>query len=260
MRLKSVMHKAVRKADKHLPVILTGLGVAGLVATAVLSAKAGADVKGIVEETDFHNLEKESKREVIFKEVAPAIAPAAVTGLLSAGCIIGAHMKSAAQIATITGLYAMKNNELKEWKDGAQRFLGDKKVEELQANVAENRVENELDAGDTLPTPVEETGYGTTEVLDLTTGRRFHCDIEKIRQVVNNINNQLNLGERQTISDFYYELNLQPGRLDDVCGWDLTMCHKLMDVKYASILKDGRKPILTIFYDWDVVDGKYFYD
>ena len=250
MNIKAMVKTAVKVLDDKMPVILTGLGVGGLITTAVLSGKAAVKAKNVIDSYDWDRMEPRDKREVIVMDVAPKFIPPVAVGAVSCACIVGAQVKNAGKIAMLATAYTMKDHDLEELREKTKEFLGEKKNNELHSKMAEDRV---LEISPEDDRKIFNTGYGDTEFLDLVTGARFTSNIEKIRQVVNDLNMSLNCGEEVSVADLYYDLNIVPGKFEDSIGWDLNQHHKLINVKFDAALRDGN-PIITIDYDWDIID------
>ena len=255
MSIKTIAKTVIRVLDKKAPVILTAIGIGGLVTTAVLSGRAAIQAKEVLDEYDLENMEPKDKREVMLMEVAPKFIPPVIAGSVSIACVVGAQVKNASTIAMLASVYSMKDKDLEELKEKTKEFLGEKKNKELHAKIAEEKVSALEPEG--YFQDFEDTGMGDTKFIDLVTGKKFLCNIEKVRQAVNDINQELNDGEAQTVADLYYRLGLTEGKLDSVCGWDLGTYHKLLRPVFDAALIEENEPIITIDYDWDVVDMRF---
>lgn len=117
--------------------ILTCIGAAGVVLTAILTAKASPKAVQILKEAEEEKGEKLSKWEAV-KEAAPVYVPAIVSGALTIACIFSANILNKRQQAALTSAYALLDNYHKEFV---------KKTNELYGEDAEKRVREEVVKG-----------------------------------------------------------------------------------------------------------------
>lgn len=107
MSFKNTLIKAGRKVSKHSPAIYTGIGVAGLGATAYLAYKARPKVEAVVEEIERAREAGEdvSKRKVVVDLTEALYIPVAV-GAASVASILMAHKIQNRRIKTLAGALA----------------------------------------------------------------------------------------------------------------------------------------------------------
>ena len=112
------------RLQKASPTILTLLGVGGVVATAVLTARAVPKA-----EQRRKDAEEESKSELtvveIVKAEAPAYAPAAMVGIGTIVCIFGANMLNRRQQASLASAYALMERTFHQYKDKVKAIFGE---------------------------------------------------------------------------------------------------------------------------------------
>ena len=109
--VKTIFNTTKRKALKRSPEILTGLGVAGMITTVVLSVKATPKAMKLIEEEKFNRQNEQdsiklTKIETVKVAWKPYI-PAIVTGTVSVGCLIGAASVSTRRTAAIATAYKL---------------------------------------------------------------------------------------------------------------------------------------------------------
>ena len=91
-----------RSVGKHSPEIMIGMGMAGMVATTVMAVKATPKALVLIDQAENEKNDELTKTEVLKAAWKPYI-PAAVTCVLSVGCIIGgtsANMRRMTAMAT----------------------------------------------------------------------------------------------------------------------------------------------------------------
>ena len=113
--------------SKNSPHILTGIGCAGLLSTAILSAKAAPKALRILE------LEEEYREKKHFipmtrldkvKLTWKCYIPAGVMGAVSIGCIIGANTVSTRRNAALASMYALTESAFREYKTKVVEEIG----------------------------------------------------------------------------------------------------------------------------------------
>lgn len=205
--------------SKHSPAILTGLGIAGMITTTVLAVKATPKALKLMEiKREELQLEEDEKLTPIetVKTTWKCYIPAAVTGVTSTACLIGACKVSARRNAALLTAYNLSATALEEYKEKVVETVGEKKERAIRDKVAEDHIKKN---------PVENTSVivtekGSSRFYDSITKRRFTSDIEKIRRIQNELNARMLEGEDCiSLNDFYYELGLEAVPFGDELGW-----------------------------------------
>ena len=248
------MAKSIRAgAIKHSPEILVGLGVSGMIATAVLAATATPKALKLIanraEEEDcaVEDLTTGEKVKACWK----CYIPAAVTGITSAACIIGAHSVDARRNAALAAAYALSDSTLREYKAKVVEVVGEKKEQTIREKVAEEKLKkNPINSSEVIV-----TGTGTTRCYDDFAGRYFESDIDKIKNAAINLNYQLLNSMYVSLNDFYDELGLEHTKLGDLVGWRVD--RGKVDISFSAHLASDGKPCLVLEYN---VEPEYDYD
>lgn len=228
---------------KHSPEILTGIGVAGLLATTVMAVKATPKALKICEglRLDRVNEYQEEPTKVEYVKAAwRCYIPAAVTGVMSVACIIGASSVNVKRNAALATAYTLSETALKEYKDKVIETIGEKKEEAIRDAIAKDKVEQ----NPVTNNEVIITSKGNTLCLDAISGRYFRSDIEQIRRVENEVNRQILNEGYVTLNDFYYGLGLDSIRIGDEIGWNSN--NGLLDIHFSSQLASDGTPCLVI--------------
>lgn len=232
--------------SKHSPEILTGLGIAGMITTTVLAVKATPKALNLIEdrkeELDLHPSEKLHPMEVV-KVSWKCYIPAAITGVSSVACLIGASSVNARRNAALATAYNLSTTALAEYKEKVIETIGEKKEQVVRDKVAEERLKKE---------PVNQSaiivsGKGSTRCFDTITKQRFTSDIETIRRIVNDLNERMINGEDYiSLNEFYYELGIDGTSIGDELGWNIT--HGKIKVDFNAQLDSDGVPCIVIDY------------
>lgn len=235
--------KNVRKTmKKHSPEILTGIGIAGMITTTVLAVKATPKALILIErEKKKQDLDKLMPVETV-KIAWPCYIPAAVTGVMSIACLIGASSVNVRRNAALATAYALSETALKEYRDKIKETIGDKKEQSVRDAIAKDRIERN-------PVSNREiiiTERGNSLCYDVVSGRYFRSDIDKIKKIANELNRRMLDEMDVSLNDFYYEIGLSNTKLGNDLGWNIN--DGFIDFNFSSQLADDGTPCLVIDY------------
>jgi hypothetical protein len=185
--LAKIFKGAGKYVAKRSPEILLGLGITGMLTTTVLAVKATPKaVKMIEEKKKLENKEKLTVKETI-QTTWKCYVPAAITGVSSTACLIGAGSVHARRNAALATAYKLSETAFNEYREKMIEEVGEKKDQAVYEKIAQDRVnKTPLDVGEII-----NTGKGTARFMDGISGRRFLSDRESIRKAVNEINYRL---------------------------------------------------------------------
>lgn len=281
--IKSFAHGLKIWTTKNSPVILAGLGVAGLIGTAVATYKATVKATKIIEKEKRERLKSDrdeneniaglikvvdkkvsSKndpcgtyrlpRKDAFKMTWKYYIPAVILGAGSIACIIGGTVQGQKRLAALSALYSMSQEALKEYQEAAKELVGEKNAEKISAAVQDNHMAKN-------PCPeefIKNTGAGITLFYDDFTGRYFRSNIDTVKRTVNDLNAKmyqggLNMGDHITLNDFYEAIGMDHVRFGEEIGWDGRVC---IELAYRSKLNDNDDPCVVIeFVNWPEAFG-----
>ena len=232
--------------SKRSPEILTGLGIAGMITTTVLAVKAtpkALDLIARAEDEKFDNghgdkLTVSEKMKVAWKPYIPA----AITGVASISCIIGASSVHAKRNAAIAAAYNLSQTALTEYKEKVVETIGEKKEQAIKDKIAKDKIKKDP----VSKSEVIVTGKGNTLCYDAFNSRYFYSDIDQIKRAINELNRIMLNQMYVSLNDFYDELNLKHSGNGDELGWKLD--DGFIEVDFSSQLSDDGRPCLVIEY------------
>lgn len=235
---------------KHSPEILTGIGIAGMITTTVLAVKATPKALKLMEakqeELYPNSTEKLTPLETV-KTTWKCYIPAAITGVTSVACLIGANSVNARRNAALATAYNLSATALSEYKDKVVETIGEKKEQIVRDKVAEERLKKEPLNQSTVIV----TSNGNSRFYDDISKRRFTSDIEKIRRITNDLNARMLDGEDHvSLNDFYYELGLEGIAFGDDLGWNVSKNGRkgMIEVDFSAHLDDDGQPSIVLEY------------
>lgn len=225
---------------KHSPEILTGIGIAGMVATTVLAVRATPKALRCIADAEDEKQDPLTPVETV-KTCWKCYIPATVTGVASIACLVGGSTVSNKRNAALAAAYTLSDTALREYREKVVETIGEKKEQAVRDAVAQERIEK------VKPNQTKEiikTGHGTTKCYDYYTDRLFESDIDKIKEAVNELNAQMLEDGYVSLNDFYYALGLHSAGLGQNVGWSYNR-DRLVKLSLSSQLDDG-VPVMVV--------------
>lgn len=235
--------------SRHSPEILTGIGIAGFVATAIMAVKATPKALRSLEEAKAEKGadEKFTVVDTVKATWKPYI-PAVVTGATSAACLIGASSVNARRNAALMTAYNVTRTALTEYKDKVVETIGEKKEQVIRESIAKDKIENDP----VHSSEVIVTERGNTLCYDAVFGRYFRSDIDTIKRAINSINRKIVTCDYVSLNEFYDEIGLPPVDIGHKLGWNIDDGE--IEIDFSSQLAEDGTPCLVISYN---VSPKY---
>ena len=233
--------------SKHSPEILTGIGIAGMVATTILAVKATPKaielIKNEKELAESYNEELTQMGKV--KACWKCYIPAAVTGVMSITCLIGASSVNTKRNAALTAAYTLSDSALREYREKVVETIGEKKEKTIKDKISEDTIKQ----NPVTKSEVYITDKGDSLCFEPMSGRYFKSDIDKIKRAKNNLNEKIlvdafNAGV--SLNDFYEEIGLPKTSMGENLGWNLDT--GIIDIYLSAQITDEGTPCLVINY------------
>ena len=225
---------------KHAPGILMGMGTVGLGTSVILAIKAGPKAVILTEKAEMEKAqrnwpdelyadnEKEAVRilmeELTWKEkletLYPLYIPPVGMALFSLICFWAAHGIDLKRQAVVAGLYSAAEATLNEYQRKVVEMLGENQAAEIRQSLGDDRV---AQAQRNLPPPPEDFDLGSQKWCYLY-GRRFPSSYNRIKDVQNEINNQMINEIYASEADLLWKLDptgewLKSDNRSQMCGW-----------------------------------------
>lgn len=239
---------------RHSPAILTGLGCAGVISTTALGCHATIKAKSVLEKYECivtqHGPEyKKASAKERFLLTWKLYVPTVISGAASIACIIGANSVNSKRQAALASLYALSETALKDYKEEVVAHLKPKQLDAVQ----EGLVNKKLEDHPVIDNEVILTERGNQLCYDTMSSRYFRSDIETIRRIQNDINEDCIKSDWMTLNDFYFSLGLQGVKYGDEWGW--SAADQLLDITFTSSIASNGEACIVVDYD---VLPKYF--
>lgn len=201
---------------KHSPEILTGIGIAGMIATTVSAVRATPKALQLIDAREIKENRRLSNKEII-ATTWKCYVPAAVTGVLSTACLVGASSANLRRNTALATAYSISETALKEYKEKAVEVVGEKKEQAIRDAVAKETLSKH---------PLGEreviiTGGGDILCFDPLTNRYFKSDRDRLMRAMNELNKRMRDEMRVSLNDFYDEIGLSEAEVGEHLGWDI---------------------------------------
>ena len=230
---------AYKFVNKNAPTLCTVVAVGGVVVTVGLAIKATPKCIDILDEMDKKGA---SKKERI-KAVAPVLAPVALSGALTIGCIIGGNHLSATRIEALSTALSLSNKAKTALEDTVEELLGEEKAEEIKDKAAVKEANQVLKK----PNKVLNTGKGDVKYYEPYSGREFRSSPAAIDAAVNRCNRDITSGNIEySMNEYYYELGLAGTYAGELMGWNPNDSSGLISIKPISAIDDEGEPYIIL--------------
>lgn len=222
MDAKAILRTMQRFVLNNSPAILTGIGVAGTVTTAILCGKAAYSAALTIEAERVMQAEASVKPvnpkdlvvgreaiELVWKEFIPP----AIIGAATILAILGANHISTKRASALAAAFKISEQMAEEYRQKVREKMGAKPEEMMRSEIAKDRIKN-VDTSGLIITGSQVAFW------DPWAGRAFSSTKERVQQAVNQINHQIQHNYCASLSDFYDVLDLPRTALSEEFGWN----------------------------------------
>ena len=199
-------------AKKNASTILTCIGGAGVVATAVMGVTATPKALKLIEEAKEEKGEELTKFEKVVVS-GSAYIPTVLVGVGTIACIFGANALNKRQQAALTSAYAIVTTSFQKYRAKVTELLGEDGEQEIRTELAKDEYEN-------VDISVEENKQ---LFYDGFSERYFESTLDNVRMAQYNLNRDLSMGDCATLNEWYTHLGIEPVERGEELGWSTAM-------------------------------------
>lgn len=236
---RTVQSTMVRKS----PEILTGIGIAGMIATTVMAVRATPKATRLLEEAKKRKEGEKLTTAEVVKTTWKCYIPAAVTCLTSAACLIGANSVNVRRNAAIATAYNLSQTALTEYKDKVKETVGEVKERAVRNAIAQDKVDRDPVSNH----DVVVTDRGTSLFKDGMFGRYFISDMETVDRAMNWVNRNITSSMYISLNEFYGQIGLSHIDAGYDLGWNIDD-GEIELIRSTAVASDGR-PCHVITYN-----------
>jgi Family of unknown function (DUF6353) len=247
------VHRLKFLVNENSTTILTGVGIVGTVATAVLAGRASFKAAEIIENKEKEKLldaessadlqrELESFRPFSktekFKLVWPQYIPPVAVGAATVTSIVMANRISSKKIAALAVASTISERALQEYKTKVVEKLGERQETAIREEIAQDSVTKNPPSNQVII-----AGSGDVLCFEPLTGRYFNSTIETVKKAENKVNYDIIHYDSCSLSVFFEEIGLAPTDYSDLVGWNVD---NRMEVKFSTTMSEDNRPCLVI--------------
>jgi hypothetical protein len=238
MNLPGILHIAKKLLVDNSPTILSGVGVAGVIVTTIITTRA------TIKAVELMKIQPPVTDEVLSARVIRTTRlcwkfyiPVVTTAGLTITSILGAHQIASRRMAALAAAYTLSEKMHGEYREEIENRLGRAKDELIRGGVAQKLVK------ETPPSSSIIISGNEVLCVDLFTMRYFSSTMEKLKAAQNKINHRILNSGYGTLGDFYREIQLPTTSFSEEVGWS---SDELMELEFSTHLTDDNRPCIAI--------------
>ena len=215
--LQKMTYHAQHYLKTHSSTILTCIGAAGVVVTAVTAVKATPQAIKLLEAATDEKGEELTKLEVV-KVAGPAYIPSALIGVSTIACVFGANVLNKRQQAAFTSAYALVDNAYKEYRAKVRELLGEETDIQIRDAIIKDKVKDDWHAftpGLNSLTLPEDKKLFYDEIGE----RYFEASPGDVFNAEYHLNRNFTLRGCANVNEFYMFLGLDGTEEGETLGW-----------------------------------------
>lgn len=253
MSLHTLIVRTEKLIGDNSPLILTGLGAAGVVTTAYLTGKASIRAYEVLTEPQVHPngyeailVQKMRPKKETFLLIWKLYLPAAGVGSFTIAAIIMANRIGTRRTAAMAAAYTVAERGFQEYREKVAETIGKKKETDIRDAVAQDQVTR---SG--ITSNVVVIGDGDCIFIDARTMRPFKSTMQNVKHAINKINYKINHHVYASVNDWYDAIGLPRVPDGDDFGWS----NVLLEPDMPTTVTDDEKPAFLIRFHADPIRG-----
>lgn len=223
----------MKLVQKNSSTILTCIGAAGVIATAVLTGRATIKAVRIADGMDRFDLDEGKTIYPPQKEIVKAVwkeyIPAAATGLATIALIFGANALNKKQQATLVSAYALLDQTYREYKNKVKEVLGEESEQKVEDAIAEEKV------SDICPSD------GKLLFYEPNYGQGFERTMLEVQDAEYRLNQKFAVEGEASLNDFFELLGLNKTDTGDMIGWSQEMAWDNYNYQWIEFEHEPKK-------------------
>lgn len=233
----------------NLPQILTGSGIVCMVIGTVHAVKKADEAKKKLDEALSKKVEENGEGSTLtviekVKVAGPIYSTSIIFTVAGASMLIGSNIISEKRNAALAAAYTMTSAAFNRYRSSVVETMGEKKEQAVRAKSAKKELDKKSSSNIVM------TGNGDTLCMDDWSGIKFYSNIDKIRNAINNINEDLVQGNElyYSLNSVYRELDIDPTTGGELLGWNFSRDGQIK-ANFEAILTDEGKPCILMMLD-----------
>ncbi|MGL4451391.1 MAG: DUF6353 family protein [Sarcina sp.] len=144
MKIRNCILPIENYVRKNAPSLLTGIGIIGVVGTAVMAVRDSKKAELVIQRKNDYKLKHYGEQLTKFETaivVTPSYLPTITTGLATISCIYGANSINKNRQAMLLSAYGYLNNCYGEYKDAVTDIYGPEAQTQIKENIMTKQLE-----------------------------------------------------------------------------------------------------------------------
>lgn len=214
--MNSLLNKSQTFLKRNSATILTCVGAAGVVATAVTAVKATPKAVRLLEQAKEEKGEELTKLETV-KIAGPAYVPSVIIGAGTLACIFGANVLNQRGQASLMSAYALVDGAYKDYRKKVNEIYGEEAGAQIIGELAKDTYEETYED---KPVELED---GKRLYYDYYSKRYFEARPYDVQRAEYEINRTLMMDDGVYLNEWYSLLNLEPLDHGNDFGWNTSV-------------------------------------
>jgi hypothetical protein len=237
-----MLNTAQKMVNQNSPAILTAIGVAGTITTAVLTHRAALRATDLIGQENVDRavmnrpeLTGREEFELVWKVYAAPVS----SGCFTIASIVCANRIGTRRTAAMAAAYSLSERAFTEYREKVYEHVGKNKERKIKDEIAQDQVLRNPPRSDMIV-------VGSDVIFhEAFTGRYFRSNMEDVKQAVNRINHHMINNFSADLNDFYDFVGLDRTDMGDQLGWN---SDKLIELEFTTIMDDQQRPAVSFRY------------
>lgn len=254
MNIRDIFKNTGKYLTDNSPAVLTGVGVAGTVATAVLTGRATIQAVRIHDENREIAVYPDAPENLPLKEtlklVWPHYIPPVVVGTITVTSIIAANRVGTRRAAALAAAYTISERSFQEYREKVVERLGETKEQKVRDEIAQDQV----DRNPVSNREIIISNNGEQLFFESYTGRYFQSTMEDVKKAMNDTNYHMFRDQYASLGDFQRRVGLPLTDISEEVGWTVDTP---LDIAFHGVISDDQRPCIAIQYRVEPVRNYY---
>ncbi len=244
------MSKFSMKLGQASPTILTCLGAAGVIGTAVSAVRATPKALRLIKAKKDDLKTDELTTAELIRTTGQCYIPSVLIGIGTITCIIGIGALEKHNRAALSSAYALLNESYKEYRKAAKQVYGEDADNKIHAEMAKDAMVASCDWGYQVYNMDMDPESEYLLFYDLTSKRYFNTTMAAVLNAQYHVNRNLAIRGYCSLNEYLSFLGIDGVEYGDEMGWDIEFMADDTDAYWLDFdnqkttLEDGLECIL----------------
>lgn len=217
---QAVAQNCVKIVTKKAPLILMSIGIGGMGASTVMAVKATPKASAIYKQiTRDPELSPRERNKAILERIVPLYAPAAITAVGGATCIVGSYSINMARLAELGALYAVAQNNLTTYRKQVEDIYGKEEELKIHDQVVQKEQQRYLEDSQSERSIPAANEPNLKLFKDMRTKQFFWSTQSRIINTFTDICKRIQCEGHISYTEYAVDVGMEYGEATDDAGW-----------------------------------------